>query len=321
MASIDEGTLARLVRDRTLEKVLSYLAENRSLSVHYDLVHGYHYPQIESETGITPAESIHILSNLASMNILSEKVLFLSVLCPRCDSTNIAIVYRCPRCDSISIKKDLLMEHIPCGYVGFSRSFEEKGLAVCPRCGKPISEDTRVVGVWFVCLSCDSRFPEPKHNLFCRNCREFFTVKDARVEFIVEYYVNDEASAILRKLIFPSRIRAILEEAGFKVEENIVVKGRSGVMHNFDLIASKDNGRVIAFFIENTLKPITEAKVIEWYTRSVDVDMDVVYITTAYISEGARSLIKFYGLSLVEAEDSRDVESKVRRMIEAIEEG
>ncbi|MEM2739823.1 MAG: hypothetical protein QXQ29_03380 [Candidatus Bathyarchaeia archaeon] len=318
MSSIGEDMLAKLVKDKTLEKIISYIAEGKPLSIHYDLEYGYHYPRMESETGIMPKESIRILSDLASLKILSEKVLFLSVTCPRCRSTNIAIVYRCPRCDSIAIRRDLLMEHIPCGYIGFKSSFEEKGLATCPRCGKPISEDVRIVGVWFVCLSCSSRFPEPGHNLFCRVCKDFFTVKDSSMEFIVEYYVSDEVSAILRKLIFPSRIKAILEGSGLKVEEDVAVKGRSGVTHLFDFIVRGGHGRAIAFLIENSLKPITEAKVIEWYTRSVDVDMDVVYVTTAYISDGARNLVKFYGLSVVEAEDSRDAEAKVGRMIEAL---
>ncbi|MCX8162341.1 MAG: hypothetical protein N3E44_05055 [Candidatus Bathyarchaeota archaeon] len=318
MVSIDEDVLAKLVKDKTLEKVLYYIAEGKPLSIHYDLEHGYHYPQIESEAEILPSESARILSDLASLKILSEKILFLSVICPKCHSTNIAVVYRCPRCGSVAIRKDLLMEHIPCGYIGFKPSFEEKGLAVCPRCGKTVSEDVRIVGVWFVCSSCGSRFPEPGHNLFCRICKEFFTVKDSSMEFIVEYYVSDEVSATLRKLIFPSRIKSILEDSGFRVEENIAVKGKSGVVHPFDFIVRRDPGRAIAFLIENTLKPITEAKVIEWYTRSVDVGMDVVYVTAAYISDGARNLMKFYDLSVVEAEDSRDAEAKVRKIVEAL---
>ncbi|MEM4462423.1 MAG: hypothetical protein QW695_06125, partial [Candidatus Bathyarchaeia archaeon] len=266
MVSIGEDVLASLVRDKTLERVLFYIAEGKPLSVHYDLENGYHYPQIESETGILPKESVRILSDLASLKILSEKMLFLSIICPRCRSTNVAIVYRCPRCDSIAIRKDLLMEHIPCGYIGFKPSFEEKGLGVCPRCGKTISDDVRIVGVWFVCLSCSSRFPEPGHNLFCRVCGDFFTVKDSSMEFIVEYNVSEEVLSTLRKLIFPSRIKAILEEVGFKVEENVALKGKSGVIHTFDLVVKKSNGRWVAFLIENILKPITESKVIEWYT-------------------------------------------------------
>jgi len=318
LVSIGEDVLASLVRDKTLEKVLFYIAEGKPLSVHYDLENGYHYPQIESETGILPKESVRILSDLASLKILSEKMLFLSVICPRCHSTNIAIVYRCPRCGSIAIRKDLLMEHIPCGYIGFKSSFEEKGLGVCPRCGKTISDDVRIVGVWFVCLSCSSRFPEPGHNLFCRVCGDFFTVKDSSMEFVVEYNVSEEVLSTLRKLIFPSRIKAILEEVGFKVEENVALKGKSGVVHTFDLVVKKSNGRGVAFLIENILKPITEAKVIEWYTISIDVDVDIIYVTTAYISEEARRLVKFYGLSVVEAENYMDAEAKVKKLAETL---
>lgn len=319
MTPIDEDVLASLVKDKTLEKVLLYIAEGKPLSIHYDLENGYHYPQIESETGILPKESARILSDLASLKILSEKVLFLSVTCPRCHSTNIAIVYRCPRCDSIAIRKDLLMEHIPCGYIGFRSSFEEKGLGVCPRCGKTVSDDIRIVGVWFVCLSCSSRFPEPGHNLFCRVCEDFFTVKDSSMEFIVEYGVSEEVLSTLRKLVFPSRVKAILERAGFKVEENVALKGKSGVVHIFDFIVKRSDGRGVAFLIENTLKPITEAKVIEWYTRSIDVDVDIIYVTTAYMSDEARRLIKFYGLSVIEAEDYLDAEAKIKKLVETLE--
>lgn len=320
MASIDEDVFAKLLKDKTMEKVLAYIVESKSVSVHYDLEHGYHYPRIEAEADLTPDESIDLLSKLASLRILSENILFLSIACPRCGSTNVAIVYRCPKCSSIMIRRDLLMEHIPCGYIGLESSFKEKGegSAVCPRCGASISGDVRIAGVWFSCLSCNSRFPEPGHNIFCRVCREFFTVKDASLEFVVEYYVGDEAYSILKKLIFPSRIRAVIEGSGFDIEENVSIKGRSGVVHLIDFIARRGQGKPIAFLIENTLKPITEAKVIEWYTKSMDTGMEIVYVTPAPIPDGARKLIQFYGLTVIEAVDSADAEVKVRSIIESI---
>lgn len=314
--AVDEDTLAKLIKDPTIERILLYLAQGKPLEVYYDLEHGYHYPDIEAEAGLKPEEATKILADLAALGVLDEKFEFISVGCPRCGSTNIVVIYRCPRCGSPLIKRQGLIEHVPCGYVGVEEELQaEGGLGACPRCGKPLDrESTRMAGVWFICLSCNSRFPEPSHGLMCRVCRHGFTVREAVLESVVEYTLNPDASKLLDRFVFPSHVRVVLEDLGYKVEAGRVVEGKSGVKHLFDFTATGAS-RPIAIEIANTLKPISEVKIIEWFSRSIDVDMRVIYITPSALTAEAARLTQFYNLTIILVENTFDAQRKLRALL------
>ena len=108
----------------------------------------------------------------ANLEIITDKEI-LEATCNQCGSPNIAFSSKCPSCKQINIKQEVLVEHYSCGEV-FPK---EKNSDTCPKCNKRIGsvgKDYLESTDYYVCKSCNDRFPRPTLELICLECGNVF---------------------------------------------------------------------------------------------------------------------------------------------------
>ena len=93
--------------------------------------------------------------------------------CNQCKSPNMVYSSKCPSCKQINIKQEILVEHYSCGEV----YVKEIGSNICPKCNKNIGsvgKDYRENIDYYVCKSCNDKFPRPFFELICLKCGNIF---------------------------------------------------------------------------------------------------------------------------------------------------
>ena len=103
--------------------------------------------------------------------ILDKEIL--EATCNQCKSSNITYSSKCPSCKQINIKQEILVEHYSCGEV----YVKEVGSNICPKCNKNIGlvgKDYRENTDYYVCKSCNDKFPRPFFELICLKCANVF---------------------------------------------------------------------------------------------------------------------------------------------------
>ena len=89
---------------------------------------------------------------------------------------NITFISECPNCKGINFKQQNLMEHYRCGEV-FPK---EPNINICPKCNRDVGsvgKDYREFSDYFVCNSCNDKFPRPFLRFSCLDCGNFFIEK------------------------------------------------------------------------------------------------------------------------------------------------
>jgi hypothetical protein len=103
-----------------------------------------------------------------------------------------------------------------------------------------------------------------------------------------------------------SQLIQYLEKQGYRVKEKAEVKGRSGVVHNIDILATKDEGIIIhrvAIGIEVAEKPLGLDKVFDFDDKTYDAGiLDKVFIAVPGLTKEARQLAKRQGIRVFEGE-------------------
>lgn len=125
-----------------------------------------------------------------------------------------------------------------CGYFGSEESFTG---GTCPQCGRKIrnkSKDLRTVGSWFHCPKCNSRFSDYNILYLCQACDSRFRPSEVELTEVYTYTINSAKTEELRKqlTVLPT-LRKFLESHGFVVESPKALKGISGNVHRFDIVA------------------------------------------------------------------------------------
>ena len=104
---------------------------------------------------------------VVSLDIINE------LACNQCNSVRVNQMARCPQCKEIEFRQQNLVEHYKCGEV-FPKPLE---LDKCPKCNKKLGNfrtDFGELDNFYVCSSCNDKFPEPEYEFECRNCENRF---------------------------------------------------------------------------------------------------------------------------------------------------
>jgi len=133
------------------------ISENRTKTI-------LHVNQSEMESIIQNAKK--------NQSIVSDREI-LEATCNQCKSPNIVYSSKCPSCKQTNIKQETLVEHYSCGEV----YPKEIGSNICPKCNKHIGsvgKDYLESTDYYVCKSCDDKFPRPFFELICLECGNVF---------------------------------------------------------------------------------------------------------------------------------------------------
>ena len=171
---------------QSFKNVVSYIFENNDQDQGIMAEQSFEFIRTASErisqnkiqdilkTSNIETESL-IKKSSESRNIILETEI-LEAACNQCNSTNITYTAECPNCKGINFKQQNLIEHYYCGEV-FPK---EPNITTCPKCNKEIGSvgtDYREFSDYYVCNSCNDRFPKPLSRFNCLDCNNFFIEK------------------------------------------------------------------------------------------------------------------------------------------------
>ncbi len=112
-------------------------------------------------------KNLEIHGKIISLGIINE------LSCNQCNSVRVSQIATCPQCNAIEFRQQNLVEHYKCGEVYPKPSELDK----CPKCNKKIGnlgKDYGELDNYYVCFTCNDKFPEPKYEFECRNCENKF---------------------------------------------------------------------------------------------------------------------------------------------------
>jgi len=102
-----------------------------------------------------------------------------------------------------------------------------------------------------------------------------------------------------------SQLIQYLEKKGYKIQENSEVRGRSGAVHNMDILATRDEGIIthrIAVGVEVAEKPMGLERIFDFDDRAYDAGiLDKVLIAVPGLTKEARQFAKRQGIRVFEA--------------------
>jgi predicted RNA-binding Zn-ribbon protein involved in translation (DUF1610 family) len=267
---------------------------------------GFEYHSTVSTLNIAQTDKLSkaTLDNLSQLGIL-KKTFFDSVsICPSCQSTIITLHNRCPKCKSHDVDKTSLTEHIPCGYIDQRDKYINDQ---CPKCGQTLLEGQyRNMGRWYVCQDCGEKFENPEYDLVCRSCNKNFTIKEAQVIDIPKFSLNMQRRKEIRQNVESlENIQQLLTDLGFSVEiPGLVIGQKSGMQHNFSLIAKKlidGQERVIALDHAVSETEVATSPLILYLYKTSKVNVDVpIFVAIPQLNETAKKITQGHDILLIE---------------------
>jgi len=284
---------------------------------------GIRYTNVEKY--IKDAQPIHIttiLQNLEKQGLIVSKIVDRVITCPDCSSPDIHSRYACPKCDSHNIERTDLIEHIQCGYIGSKDKLVKDSTLICPRCQNQIDGDRRTlsyreIGSCYQCEKCGYRFDEPKIMHLCQKCRRTFTYENAKYIKISSFTITEKAMSDFRRdTPIMENISRILTEKGFKVHLHPAVTGSSGVQHKFDILAEKNEIRLV---IDISLTG-NKNDMISLLGKKVDVNPTKALIVDLSGLDELPILGRVYDIIVLKAENVHDLMRHVEKPLSTMEE-
>lgn len=238
----DEDEEQELLRKLIKKGVLELKPTLSKLGVRY----------VEAEETWKNTDSTYVkstLKNLEKKRCLKSKFVDRVLTCPDCGSPEVYSKYTCPKCNSYNVEYTQLLEHMKCGYISSKDEFIKDSSLVCPGCQVELKEEAihyRVIGNCYQCEKCGYRFDKPEIIHVCQKCGRPFMYQEAKYVRIYAYKITDETiNNFRRDLPILEKIQNILTDQGFKVQLHPQILGTSGVEHSFDILAEKNETRLV----------------------------------------------------------------------------
>lgn len=292
---------------------------------------GHRYPQIDDLLETSSEETVQVLESLANEGVLDRYFFDKLLSCVKCGSLNIRISTHCKKCNSANISKAMMLQHEVCGYIGPEDMYRTATGLVCPKCREeaifvnpehaspkisnnsdhraPIALNTlNVYSTLYRCSECNELFDETVERWHCLNCQSRFQKDQVGEVVIYSYKLNEEASHRLRMELRPRRqLQEFLERQGYVVESPARIQGRSGVEHEIDLYATKQQGdhiRKVIVGVSRSNGEVGLQEVLKLYIKAHDVgSKDVILFAIRGLTDEARQFAAYYNMKSFESED------------------
>ena len=262
-----------------------------------------------------------LLRSLSEKGLLSEESLDFALFCPHCGSIHVNSRYNCPYCGSLNVRREQLLEHTICGYIGNRSEYEKPSGLVCPKCGTVIGnlydaqseaqEDKRkkirVIGSSFVCEKCGSKFERPLMTHSCEKCGASFTYREAIYERLPTYRLKVGVEGAPRNKLVDGVIADVgklFTEKGFSVEGDARLVGKSGVEQVFDLVARRGD----KLYMLDVSALGNQNDIIALLGKKMDVSPGSVLLIDLSDNPTLSSLGKTYGIEVLNAKDGKHLE-------------
>lgn len=253
---------------------------------------------------------IDALESMVTAGIFEKKSEGRLLCCPQHDGAiDLAPLLRCPHCSSSRLNKSSLFQH-NCGFTGAPEVFS----SVCPHCGKPSPPQTvKPVGTWYECEGCKKRSAQPNVFLFCKRFNHEFAIGLARLIDQATYNLTSEAAFAMKgRLGIVISVLNRLRSAGATVEVSGKMTGKSGVMHDFDLILNSSRGKVPIDVKVGDTGPVDVVGVLSTYAKALDTNTNpTILVATPSATEDARRTASAYNMVLIEGSDGAAIAARI----------
>ena len=275
---------------------------------------GFTYPAVEQTLKVKGKEVVSILESLTDKGILKRDFFDRLLRCPQCQSMNLRPSTHCPKCGSGNFARGRVFEHFSCKFVGLEDEFVASGGYICPRCGLELrmsGGDYQSLGLMGKCRDCYEIFSQPEIQWRCLKCGTL-TPQDKVSEVNIYSYSLDETKRnwLEFELKPKSQLIEFLKQRGYEVRENATMKGRSGMEHSIDIVATRNDGVVthnIAIGVEVAADKIGLDKIFSFDDKAYDIGIhDKILIA---ISGLGREAEKFASQQRIKVLEVRDLET------------
>lgn len=320
-ASAQTDAYSVITSDERVTKLFEYLVNKKKtvLAPAFEIVMGYHYPDIMEAVKVTSMESVSFAKKLVQMGLAIEDYKEQVVRCPHCNSEYTTVRFHCPFCSSTRLSKDLLVEHLSDGTIAPLSNYKKGGTGlICPSCKKPVNErDYRTVGVWYSCLSCGKQFDTPKNSYLCLSCGKRFNTQELVISFVNELKIKSEVlDDFARRHMLLTPLVNIMVDAGLESKSPGTIVGASGYSHVFSIVCTNHNGKKYAFDLQLSEKPIDETAVLAMFAKVVDTKPDGSYlIAIPGMVENGKKIASVYRIGLIEGQSVQEVIPAIKELV------
>ena len=238
--------------------------------------------------------------------------------------TNLAVIAPCTKCGAESVVRERLVEHRLAGHIHPESEFLKGGKMICPTCKAELStpEDSKVLGTWFQCVVCSTKYSELNVSFQCLICGEKFDRDKAIIRPVYKYELADKAQEFFKmgrdtvlSLVYDSLSKVDTSE---KVERSFSVNGKSGVAHVFDFSFNVD-GKQVLCDVEFTEGEAVESTVMKVFAKTMDTAVKhFILIIWPKMSAAASSLATFYKIKFIEVEKEAEIAAKLEEVLALI---
>lgn len=313
-----------LSKDPQMLRVFEFFVDNKKTELNpaFDIVLGYHYPEIVSALQVTAKESLELAKRIVSLGLGVEEYHEQVIRCPFCSSEYTTVRFHCPFCSSTKLVKEVLLEHSGDGTIAPLSAFKKggSGSIVCPVCKKALAKegkDYRTVGVWYGCLSCGKQFDTPKNTYLCLSCSKEFTTQELVISSVnkvtIDKAILDDFSRrhlILRPLL------SVIAEVGYEPASPGTMTGKSGYQHSFSAIGKDKDGKVYAFDIAVGSPQVEESAILNMFAKVLDTQPAKSYIICMpSLNINGKKIAGVYGIEVVEGGSMTEVSKRLKEAI------
>ena len=280
--------------------------------------------------GISPEDLELILSELESLGILQSASISNIAVCPKCGSHKLMLQLHCPSCGSPTISKNVMIEHVACGYFDSEEKFRRGEILICPKCGKTlkaIGVDYRKPGALYRCLRCGKLFPAVSKIYTC-NGGHSFTESELILREVKEYRVNHSKLTLIEsEIVDYPRLLKEFDKKIWKVEAPSKIVGKSGIEHEFTF-ALRLNGEnqeqdrldIVADLYSHE-KEVELEKILAFQAKVTDVKPnESILMVIPKLEKSGKVLGESYGIHVVEANDAKELSEKVKKLLHDVAE-
>ncbi|RWX73954.1 MAG: hypothetical protein ACO0C9_06485 [Candidatus Methanosuratincola verstraetei] len=323
-AAVPADVYSVITSDEQVTKLFEYLVSKKKTAIPpaFEIVMGYHYPDIMEALKLTSVESISFAKKLVQMGLAAEDYKEQVVRCPFCNSEYTTVRFHCPFCNSTRLSKDLLIEHLSDGIIAPFSNYRKGGEAmVCPSCKRPVKEgEYRTVGVWYSCLSCGKQFDTPKNTYLCLGCGKSFTTQELVISSVNELKIKPEIlDEFARRHMLLTPLIKIMTDASLDAKSPGTIVGSSGYSHIFSIVCTNKNGKKYAFDLQLSEKPVDETAVLSIFAKVVDTKPDAAYlITIPGIVENGKKIASVYNINIIEGKTIQEVIPAIKEVVSNI---
>ena len=256
---------------------------------------GGHYPEI---VGIPEKHVRKAIDRLIEKGLAFEaEHEFSAVSCPICGSCSQIALLSCRNCGSFRVEEVRYYKHT-CGFIGPESSFRSGGGLVCPQC--KLGDGIEVYYRRYRCRDCGAEFEEPNIAFKCGSCGALYDEQTMdvkpfrRIEYSRE--MLNEYERIRRRLELEiERLRA----EGYTVEKKASLTGESGVVHQFDAIARKEDETIA--LMTSFGEPVTQSLIKLGVAKSDLKLSKIILIIGRRADPTEKDFAKSLGIEIVEA--------------------